>query len=345
MIDGIFTKGIDNLKKIGTSKQIGYICSLKYFLLYFILVLVSKEKKDIPKKIFFINGVAESERRDPTKGESIRIYARKYFKTFSDFLYMDSFVTLIPRSIRYKIFIKGMITIPSIKYAGRWIEYQLLKGMMRRNSYDVVCSYGHYDEFTYWLSSLCKKYGYAYEMYQHGIVLENIDIPFKICCDKIHVYDEYSRCVFEKKIVENSNCLCSVDGFFSSIVFKRMSKNKLFKYVGVVDQTERFSKWRDIVAREVASLDNVVVIVMLHPLTKKEPKYDEKNIIVTRDKYENLDCIICEFSSLILDYINVGLKDNIICTNKVAVENVFREYDLKYMEIKKLKKELRKQWG
>lgn len=331
----IFLKGIANLRAIGKTEQFSLKSSIKIFLFYVYICAVAKPQK-IDGNIFFINGCSEAKRDSPTGEKYNRIYIRKFSSNTNILSKMPSLVALISIKDRITTILKSLISTPKGgHYLGRWLEYQLLSVMLEKHNIKKVSSFGHYDEFTYWLTEICKERSIYYTMYQHGIVMDSITVPNKINCDEIHVYNKYSEKIFRNRIIKKSTCKYIVDGFKSNINFKKISKEKGMNYIGIVDQT--FPEWLNFVVRSILEINNFIPVVMLHPLSQENILGRGNNIIETRDKYDNLDCIISDFSTLILDYVSIGYSGPIVCTNKGACEGIFGEYNLHYISKEDLK--------
>lgn len=325
-----FLKGIENLKKIGFEKQLSLAASAKMFVFYICLCALAKEQT-VGKNVFFINGPFEVKKDDPTDGNNQRIHVRKFSGELKNLREQISLVSLVSRKNRLKIIFSSIISVPrSGHLLGRWLEYQLLKDIFDGDLFDNVYSFGHYDEFTYWLTTLCEEHKYKYTMYQHGVVIDNIIIPNKIYCNELHVFNKYSEKVFKNNIIKNTNCNYCIDGFKTNIDFKQITKEDNIKYVGIVDQT--FPEWLKYMTDCVSGLEGYIAVVMLHPLSPENILEDSDSVIVTREKYDNLDCVIADFSTLVLDYVSIGYKGTIICTDKEACEGLFGEYNLKYVE-------------
>lgn len=335
----IFFEGIDNLHVIGKPEQFGKKNSAQMMMFYFLLCLLSR-RQVLGKRLFLINGMAEKGRKRPN-AEHERIYARRFSSKIADLIKETSIVTPLSRIERFVVIIKAMLNAPrDRRLLGRWIEFNLLKATMQSVEISEVASFGHYDELTYWLSELCRISNISYKMYQHGIVKKSISIPNKVYCQEIHVYNNYSKEVFREKIIRNSDCIYSIDGFETSIVFRCLEKEQGKKYIGIIDQT--FPEWLEFVASSVLEISGYVAVIMLHPLNNEFIYRKKKNdVIITKEKYENLDCIISDYSTLILDYIFSGYNKPIICTNKEAIDTIFKEYDLLYVKKEDLKYNLR----
>lgn len=333
-----FLKGIENLRATGFAKQLSFISSVKILFFYIYLCTIATPQ-GIGDKAFFINGLSESKKKDPTEGGFQRLYLRRFS---NDYRYLKNSISLVSplsRRKRLGVILYSIITAPQGGFfRGRWLEFQLLCALFEVCSFEAVCSFGHYDEFTFWLTDLCELNKVKYSMYQHGIVMKSIKIPNKIYCDVAHVYNKYSKNVFEKIIIKNENCVFLIDGFQTNLVFKHISKEKGKKYIGIVDQT--FPEWLKDVTHSVSSIDEFVAVVMLHPLTQFNVFDGMNGAIVTREKYDNVDCVISDFSTLVLDYISIGYNEQIICTDKMACEEVFGEYKITYVKKSKLKEML-----
>lgn len=336
----IFLKGIENLSAIGRKEQLGITTSIKILVFYIILCILA-EYQNSGKKLFFINGIPEVKRKDPTDGTYNRIYVRKFSLKFKDLVNWTSLPSLLTRQKRFGAVIYALFHQPKGGHnLGRWIEFTLLAKIFQTYSLDKVASFGHYDEFTYWLTSLCEEKGVHYTMYQHGITMDSIQVPNKIYSNKVHIYNQYSENVFKTKIIGFSECEYIVDGFKTNIHFSQIRKESGKKYIGIIDQT--FPDWIKQVTAAVSEIEDCVAVIMLHPLTKVGYfKEDEnKKIVETREKYDNLDCIISDFSTLVLDYLSMGYDAPIVCTSKDAVEGLYKEYSLQYIDKSHLKERL-----
>ncbi|WP_027209439.1 hypothetical protein [Butyrivibrio hungatei] len=332
----IFLNGIDNLKAIGFEKQLSFMTSMKMFLFYICLCVVSK-KQSVNSEVFFINGYFEAKKNNPATENFQRIHVRKFTDSIKDLREKVSIVSTIPVGKRFWIILSSVMSTPRGGHnLGRWLEYRLLREAFGGNRFNAVCSFGHYDEFTYWLTELCAEHKASYSMYQHGVVTEKIIIPNKIYCDEVHLYNKFSETVFRDVIVKNDSCRYYIDGFKTNIEFKHMEKQEGKKYVGIVDQT--FPDWLTDITECILGLEGYVAVVMLHPLSAGNMFEGKESIIETRDKYDNLDCIIVDFSTLVLDYISIGYDGPIICTSREACEGLFGEYGLKYVDKEKLQK-------
>ncbi len=336
----VFLKGIENLKIIGKPEQLSLKASVKFFAFYCYLCFISK-KRNISSNVFIINGYPEAKRNDPTEKRFKRVYLRKFSNNYKELKDFTSLPSLLEKKDRIKVLFRAFTSLPhGGHFLGRWFEFLLLTEVFKRGKIKRLCSFGHYDELSFWLTELCKYYKIYYVMYQHGIVLSDIHIPNKLFCNEIHLYNYFSKSVFENSVIKNKNCVYKIDGFVSNISFKKLEKDDKKKYIGIVDQT--FPSWLNNVTNIVTKISGCVAVVLLHPLTDNNVYENRDNIIVTRDKYDNLDAIISDFSTLILDYISIGYTKKIICTNESVCENVFAEYGLRYISEEKLYEELPK---
>ena len=332
-----FLKGIENLKAVGDEKQFSFSSSLKIFLFYLYLSLLAK-KNSSSSEVFFINGQVEAKKDNPSKQYTQRIYARKFTNTISELKNEVSIVSIIPRGKRLKTIVKAITNRPGGRYSlGRWLEFLLIKEAFIHSDFRTVSSFGHYDEFTFWITEFCRQKSIHYSMYQHGIVLEKIVVPNRIYCNEMHVFDKYSELVF-RNIISNEDCAYRIEGFKSGIIFKQIDREVGRKYIGIVDQT--FPEWTSYVTACVSKLGDYTAVVMLHPLSKDNIIKNSENIIVTRDKYINLDCVISDFSTLVLDFIYSGFQGKIVCTQKEACESIFGEYDVEYLDLKEISEKL-----
>ena len=293
MIDknNTFLKGIENLKATGSKKQLCIVTSAKIFLFYIYLCCFSKYRY-ASSDIFFVKGLSEAKKNNPADNCQ-KIYLRRFSNRPSELREKTSVVSLLTIRERFRIILHAIFSVPKGgNYLGRWLEFQILYEVFSKYNFKKICSFGHYDEFTFWLSELCESKDVQHIMYQHGVVMKSIKIPNKIYCNVIHVYNKYSKMVFEKEIVKNINCMFYVDGFKTDIMFKNLSRNNMKKYVGVVDQT--FPEWLNYVTDAISSIDGIVSVVMLHPLTGSTSLETMDNIVVTREKYFNIDCLISD---------------------------------------------------
>lgn len=333
-----FLKGIENLKVIGQEEQFGIMTSLKIFFFYVVLCCLAKYQ-EIEGKVFLVNGESERKRKDPTGGEYKRLYARRFSNSIDDLINKWTVVSPLSKRVRFRVIIHALFHSPcGGHYKGRYLEFLLLNRLFTCSNISETASFGHYDEFTYWLSEISTNYHIKYSMFQHGVVSDKIELPTKIKCNEIWLYNNYSEKAFRERIIENENCVYHSNIFISNVTFKNINREKRKFYVGIIDQT--YEVWLKELVEAIKDLENVVEVIMLHPLSKLRDAECKENIIITKDKYFNLDCIISESSTLFLDYFYAGYKGAMICTKSEIVEEVFGEYPLIYVEKKEIAKKV-----
>lgn len=329
----IFIRGIENLYYIRPDEKFGIIESLKIFFFYFFLIIISKPRC-LPKKVFIINGMMEAKKKDVTGGSYERVYARRFSSSLRDYRNALTIISTIGRKKRFLIMIGSVLSNHyGILNLGRWLEYNLLKEFIRSSNVSEAASFGHYDEFTVWLAELCYKKKIKYTMYQHGVVLDRITVPNKLYCDEVHVYNDYSSEVFENRIIRNKECKYYEGAFVSNVVFEEINKKLGKKYVGIIDQM--FQDWSLDVIHKVMEIEDCIAVLLLHPLNQDERPYgleESENLIITHRKYHNLDCVLTESSTMVLDYVYSGYHGKIVSTDITMREGFFRDFDITYID-------------
>ena len=154
-------------------------------------------------------------------------------------------------------------------------------------------------------------------LYQHGIVLPTIKIPYKINYSKVYVFDRYSQQIFRDCYVSNTKCEYKIYDFKPSFDFQVIANKKqdIF-YIGIAEQSN--PKWVESILDEIEKeFTDVkyVCYIMLHPNSNYQ--YVRKNVFTTREKYINIDVLITDFSTLPLDYYRQNKDVKIIFTKDV----------------------------
>lgn len=337
----IFIKGIENLHCIRPDEKFGVKESIKIFLFYLFLIIVAKYKK-VSEKVFIINGQMEAKKKRVTDGSYEKVYARRFSSLFVDYRNCMTIVSPVRRTGRVSAMMRAIFfNRYGIVCLGRFFEYNLLKEFIKCSGIKEAVSFGHYDEFTLWLAELCYMRKTKYTMYQHGVILDRINVPNKFHCDEIHVYNSYSEEVFRNRIVINDDCQYYDGAFVSNLVFENLDRKEGRTYIGIIDQT--FANWLHYVVPKVMEIENCIAVLLLHPLTTDGKPYgmeEKENLIITRNKYFNLDIILTESSTMVLDYVYGGYNGRIISTDLTMKDGFFRDLDLTYIEENSLKDSL-----
>lgn len=337
-IRAAFLNGMENLRAVGKKKQLSLLNSARIlgFYVYLSLLGFHSNSADLYKRnVFFVNGPLEERRSKNVRTED-KIFVRAFSRKKQELRGQITLPSLIPMVERIYLLLYSIITVPrGGNYLGRWFEYQLLVRVIMKYSFESISSYGHYDEFTYWLSALSRLKGTKYNMYQHGVVTKMTIIPHKVHCDELHVFDKYSKAIFMENIINNKKCRVFMEHYEPFVGFKKLAKKRGIKYIGVVDQNN--TEWTREVVSEICKANNSVAVIMPHPLRDAKDyivnNYEKSRVMINRAKFYNLDCLIFDNSTLFFDYLSFGFKGVFACTSKEAWEGQYKDFDVKFIPV------------
>lgn len=331
-----FQNGIENAftvipNKFKKTRQI------KLCIYYLLLFLFLPYKKIIANSVFFING--KSQRRMKFGYSHIadeNIYHGFCYRSIREIRKLNTIVTPIKRSERLQLVVYVFRTYKIVKPLGftLWLEYNVFAFGLRNIGMSTVYSRGHYDEITTWISGFANLYGFNFDIYQHGVVMNNLCIPHKIKCNHFWAFDKYSIKVFTSNFFDISH-KAVVYNFTSSVDFEVLKREKGKIYIGIIDQCNK--EWIDMIIESVRkSLNNCIFVVMLHPLSKHKFLRKDKGILIERDKkFLNLDYVLTESSTLIIDYYRDTGSIPVFFTSN-SMKECFSEYPFQYIELEKV---------
>ena len=327
MLD-IYLRGKENKRTVASSVADTKSRGIKMLLYYFVTLIVSPYIK-ISDTVFYVNG-SYKKFRDIGEIEGCQNIYRGYkYSTIREISSIPTFFSSMKRRQRFRVVHQALASYRKYKKRGvilsTWLEFNVLSEFMKTSHIKLILIRGHYDDVTTWIGDLSKLYGIRVVMYQHGVVSERITIPYKIRCDKINVFDNYSKNIFKNQYVDNEDCQYCIYPFKPSCLMQ--DKQYSTKYaIGIAEQCN--FDWVNRIILLIRSMHlDCTIFVMPHPNSHYKESGD--NIIVTSDKVKNMDVLITENSTLALDYYRANNKQEIIYTDDFEE---YKDYPFHYCD-------------
>lgn len=327
----IYNRGKKN--KIAVSPEVANSITREIKVIgYYILLMFASPFQKIDSEINYVNG-GKTQYLDIENEPIQRVYRGYIYLSLLDFKMYKSFWSGIPYFLRGYIFIKSIYLYFKNgfkdKDLGSWLEFYILYNFFKKNKISKVVTRGHYDEVNTWMGEFSKCFDFSLVLFQHGIVLSDIHIPYKIFYSEVYVFDRYSKKIFRNNYVSNPECKYELYKYKASCEFKTiLDKRENTIYIGIVEQCN--PNWVRFIIRQIEeNYENNIYkcYVMLHPNSLF--KYEGNNIECTREKFSNIDVLITDFSTLALDYARENYKVKIIYTRKTEC---FQDYSFYYCE-------------
>lgn len=327
--------------------KITLIKKIKMFGYYLINIIFNRHTSDRFNNIHVVGGKT-----------LLRMIHHENFGVYEDFYYGDSQQTIddiinkktyfsyFNRRERIVLLLKSMIKFLSLKLNSiplvYWMDYFFWDEFLEKTKVKIILSDGQNDRLTTMLSFLSKKKNIKFYMRQHGLISSKLKLPNRIYCTRFYSFDEDQAELFRKNIIYNDDCEYIIK-YENNVVFEQIEKHGIV--VGIIENPRpEMAGIIDLVINNLSS--DAVIIIMLHPITKRD-KYKaikNKNIIFTYQKIWNLDLIISSVSTLVYDYIMQGFKNPIYFVDTTGTMPEFKEKfgNLEYIErIKQLEENLK----
>lgn len=147
-------------------------------------------------------------------------------------------------------------------------------------------------------------------MKQHGLIGNNMNLPYKIPVSKIVAFNDKEVQKFKKEIVLNIDCDYQIE-YVSFVEFDYTEKSG--KRIGIIDTPiDEMPELINIVKKHSTNAD---YIVMCHPLSRiKEDEFEKYGFKFVCDKKKelNYDAIFAGPSTLVYDYVRAGFINPIV---------------------------------
>lgn len=298
-----FIKGVENKQSLIEDNHCNRIVhKFKLFTYILLIAVFSPYIESKPKQIMFIAGKAQRKKKLKCIN-CFEVYWGVAYFSIREITHLPTPFFTIKRSRRLFFLIKrllvGMKNKTYRKDMIKWLEFSIIDQMLLYISPKEVISRGHVDEISTWFGELSHIYTYRFVVYQHGVVGENLIVKNRIHYDALYVFDDYSAEFFKKYILDGSEC--TIEKFENDSMHMTQLKktHKLLFALGEQDNPE----WVNNVMKRI-NINKVSVIINIHPKSKFKLYYKLRypSAIVTMEKYSNVDVIISDCSSLLVDY-------------------------------------------
>lgn len=303
MIENCFIKGVENKKSlIGNNLRNKVIHKFKLFTYMLFTAVFSPYVESKPKQIMFMAGKAQRKKK-LKRIDCFDVYWGVAYFSIGELIHLPTPFFTIKRGRRLSFLINrllvGMRNKTYRKDMIEWLEFSIVDQMLSYTKPEEVISRGHVDEISTWFGELSSVYAYKFVVYQHGVVGENLIVKNKIHYDTLYVFDDYSAKFFKKYILDGAEC--KIEKFENDkMQMSQFKKNQKFLFaLGEQDNP----KWVNNIMKRI-NTNKVSVIINVHPKSKFKLYYKLRysSAAVTMTKYSNVDVIISDCSSLLVDY-------------------------------------------
>ena len=302
------------------SRGVGY--KLKYIIWYFILIFVSPYKTVTSDKfIGAMTPVNEKRLKSFCKSDEYYSFARLNSK-LRDMKSNRSILS--PLKLRERI----KLTINAISFYFRHkqrlngnlhyiLEYYAIAEFMIRFRPKEVISPCLYDRYCTLLSYLAHGYEILTIGVQDGAAI-NINVPYKIYCDKMYAFDDYEAGVI-KKFIKNDDCKFEMTGFVSYLHWAAYPK-KQKKVIAIASQDWFVDRTMELIERMAGALceDEFDLIVYPHYRESISQYKEIRNRfpgikIETEVRHSNIDLLVTFYSTIVYDFWSVSSNLKVAC--------------------------------
>lgn len=220
-------------------------------------------------------------------------------------------LNIISRAVRFYKENRGRLE----GYLHYVIDYYTIAYYIICNDIEKIVSSGMYERYCTFLSYLGKGIDIEIIGVQDGAAID-VDVPSKIYCNKMYVFDEFEKNII-KKFIANADCKFFLTGFTSTIKWDYLNTEK--KILAIASQDWFTDKTLKIAERIMDVIDLKVIqpVIFPHPrenisdYRQLQRKYPD--LIVTNSKYKNVDILITFYSTIVYDFWTVNSKLKILC--------------------------------
>lgn len=337
----IFVDGIDNVCATDKKEIKNINNTLRTFkmLLFYVIVALFSKKKVLTNQLYFI-GRSDKEQIFDREDSVSKIYRQRCIKTFNDIRNKTTIFSVFNIKQRFRMIFQSInigrkLTKQSIfdkDYFSYWIDYYMIWKFLEFQHPELIIHRFHYDEKATWIGELKKEFNYNVDIYQHGIVTGELNIPHRILADRVFCFDQYSVTYFKKEVLDNDVKELVVYDFPDTIEFTSISDDIGYSHIiGIAEQCNE--KWTvNVVNRIIAMNNDCIVYIMLHPQSHADYScFDNyKNVRVTMKKIENLDSIVTYNSTLIIDYYRHNHNYTIFFMSEKD-KKIYQDYPFNYI--------------
>lgn len=327
MEDAIFRSGFENydsLYKGEINRLKGR--NLRVLAFYIFLTLFGKHQIHTTRELYFINGkTIRNNKSCPAYEGKEYVYASDFFRSFHELMTFYTYVSPLKRTERCKVLfqaIKGYHKNRKRYNFASFLDYSFLSRFLEKQKPEHIISRSHYDMLATWLGGLSQKLHFRYSIYQHGIISAAILVPNRFHCDEFFGFDQYSLDVFRNNYISNKDCHYEVYPFVSSVKFENIPRENGKFYIGLIEQNRK-----DWILDALAALqsEDRFFVIMKHPSSTQDYSGLPENVTVTEKKYGNLDTVVTNNSTMILDYYRSGFPGQIYFTSE-EFKDTFADY-------------------
>lgn len=313
----------DILKKALANEQ--YVMAdnnknIKLILYNIFLCIINKFSYYNYEKVFVVNGKAELKYAE--QNGFTTIYYAIISKDICTYRYLKTHISGIKLAHRFFIILKAFKLSDKELPLGYVMDFLLWKEFMSKSNIKEIRNSGHYDRLTTQIALLAFQSKVNYSMHQHGLVGDDIQIPYKIPASKVVVFDKNEKRKFKKNIILNDNCKYEIN-YQLSVKFSRTAKVK--PRIGVIEVP--IKEMQDIINMVCTKFSMYEILIMIHPLSSSNKYTNHGVLFLECEKEWNLDMIFSGPSTLVYDYLRAGFESPIIVYDSLkGLTDINKEY-------------------
>lgn len=313
----------DILKKALANEQ--YVAmdndkNIKLILYNIFLCLINKFHHCDLENVFVVNGKAELKYANQ-KGFTTLYYAI-ISKNIGEYRNLKTHISGIKFIRRFLIILKAFKLSSKELPLGYSIDFLLWKEFISKNNIKEIRNSGHYDRLTTQIAFLAIQSNIKYSMHQHGLIGNDIQIPYKIPASRVIVFDENERKKFIESIILNGNCEYEIK-YQPTVKFNSTAKHKT--RIGVIEVP--IKEMQDIINIVCAKFPQYEIFIMIHPLSSSSKYTKNSALFLESEKEWNLDLIFSGPSTLVYDYLREGFERPIVAYDNLnSLTNIDKVY-------------------
>lgn len=321
----LFEQGMKTRLALGGEDPFTKKRNLKILLCYVLVAIFSPYRKKRIKSAYFVASKAQRGWKFDVPADE-KLYRGfcyhsvgelwKLYTAFSPFNRFERFALLCEMIGVY------MKNKKNVQHLSVWLEYCTLNWFFQHANLETFIARNHFDEFAYWIGCFAQMYGFRFCEYQHGVVFDTTELPYKVYCDEFYAFDNYSVNAFRKCYHSNPQCKYAVYPFGPSVKLEELQREPGKLYIGIAEQNN--PKWTEQILAVTRQISSAETYVMMHPLSTAN--YSGAGIKVEREKkFVNFDVLITEHSTLAIDFYRARPDMRVIFTSEL-IKNCFADY-------------------
>lgn len=238
---------------------------------------------------------------------------------------------------RFKLLVKGILFYlryhTSLEgYPHFTIEYYTIAWYLQDQHPEEIVSPNTYERYSTLLSYLGHSMGIRLIGVQDGALID-IDVPAKLYCDEMHVFDAFEADMF-RHCIQSEHCQYIQEGFQSTLKWTDYPPKSDKRLIGIASQDWLTEKTLVLVERLLTALDPDHFEIVIYPhyretmeqyaeIQKKFPGCK----IETQVRHRNIDVLITYYSTIVYDFWSVNPELPIVCLKIPGYEPSYYQRD------------------